>query len=110
MLTPYYFLEEATTRKLKKRTFFCLPHADSSTVPPSCEWTRLIGHGIGPKTIDLYVDATAKEMVKKMYEAFPALNGVQFSYAKARRRQIAEEDIIDNSVSMTTLRVQQKLL
>jgi hypothetical protein len=36
---------------------------------------------------------------------FPALNGIQFSYAKARNGIIKEDDIIDNSANMATLKV-----
>ena len=36
---------------------------------------------------------------------FPALNGIQFSYAKARNGIFKEDDIIDNSANMATLKV-----
>jgi hypothetical protein len=36
---------------------------------------------------------------------FPALNGIHFSYAKARNGFFKEDDIIDNSANMATLKV-----
>ncbi|EFX61318.1 hypothetical protein DAPPUDRAFT_340165 [Daphnia pulex] len=47
-------------------------------------------------------DATSKELVGSL--EFPALNGIQFSYAKARNGIFKEDDIIDNSANMATLK------
>jgi hypothetical protein len=70
----------------------------------------LIAHGIGPKEIQVYTDASSKELVKKLYKEFPALNGVHVSYAKALRSQISDDEIMDNSVSLTTLKARKKLV
>ena len=66
----FVFLEEEAVirgRKGKKRTFFCLPHALSESVPPFREWTRLIGYGVGQKAIQVYNDASSEELIETLY-------------------------------------------
>ena len=60
----FVFLEEEAVirgRKGKKRTFFCLPHALSESVPPFRDWTRLIGYGVGQMVIQVHNDAVVNE-------------------------------------------------
>jgi len=68
-ITVFVFSEEETVgRKGKKRSFFCLPHALSDSVPPFREWTRLMGYGVGQKLIQVNNDATSEELVGSLYE------------------------------------------
>ena len=53
--------------KRQKTTFFCLPHAFSESVPPFREWTRLIGYGVGQKSIQVYNDASSEELIETLY-------------------------------------------
>ena len=64
---PYLFLEdEAICGKTRRRTFFCLPHAITDSVPPFREWTRLIAYGVGQKSIQVNRDASSEELVRTL--------------------------------------------
>ena len=124
----FVFLKEEAVirgRKGKKRTFFCLPHALSESVPPFREWTRLIGYGVGQKAIQVYNDASSEELIETLYRYdylySSGLSGLfltffsfckgnswpsmAFNSHKAKNGLFSDDYIIDNSANMATLKV-----
>ncbi len=68
LLFLYFQRKKLLAGKVKKMSFFCLPHALSDSVPPFREWTRLMGYGVGQKLIQVNNDATSEELVGSLYK------------------------------------------
>ncbi len=66
-----------------------------------------IAYGIGPKVIERCADASSKELVKKLYQEFLALKGVNFFMLKSYVCASQINEIMDGSVCMTTLKAKK---
>jgi hypothetical protein len=66
-----------------------------------------IAYEIGPKVIEVYANASSKELMKKLYKEFPALDNFFMLKSYVCASQINE--IVDGSVCMTTLKTRKKI-